>query len=178
MKKLLKILLICAATLLACYACMAQQKGGAGHANGYYTSHISVYLAADSTTSLTTASTYYPIKARFTNGNAVDFTLIPNVGIKYTHPDSHTFIFFGSSNAYANKSCTLTYGLFKNSEANPVNGGVTPVTFSNANSYKDFSINRQCTLTQNDTLKFKMMSSFDNTDITIKTLNLTIIQIP
>ncbi len=155
----------------------SQQIGGSGCDNGYYHSHISVYLAADSTTSLSEAGVWYSANARLTDGTCTDFIIIPGHGLKYTRNATLKFIFQGDSDSYGSKSATVTYGLFINSSASPVSGGETDRYFHNANEHEGFSINREITLNYNDTIKVKFKSNQASTDITVTQLNLSICQL-
>jgi hypothetical protein len=153
----------------------AQQVGGAGHDNGFHTSKCSLHLVADSTTTMTNALQWYPMNARMTNGDCVDFSYT-SVGMCFQRTATYRMIFFGDSNGHSNKTATITYGLFVNDSETPVDGGTSPVTFNHANSFSSFSINKEILVTSNDTLKVKVMSDVAATILTIQSLNLTIMQ--
>lgn len=158
--------------------CYSQQIGGTGHDNGYYVSTASLYLAADSTTVCTLADTWYPFKARLVDGHNVDFEFIKDAGIIYSRGQNKEFTFFGNAHAISDKAASVTFQLVIGVDT--IMGGSSTQTFHNANEYEDFNLNRHITLDGsdgNDTLKFFMKSSQANTSITLKELNLTIIQV-
>ena len=135
-----------------------------------------LYLLADTTTTATTIGTWYDMNGRFGDGYNVNFTADTD-GLIYTG-ESKLFYFAGSSNASVDKVCTITYGLFKNSETSPIDVGfATPVTFSHANSYNDFSLTRFVWLSTSDTIKIKFKSTASTTVLETNQLSVSLFQL-
>ena len=135
-----------------------------------------LHLLSDSTTTMATLGTWTPLIGRFGDGNNIRFELTTS-GLVYKGETSK-FLFNGSSNAKSDKVALITYGLFKNSETEPIDYGFESVmNFEHANSCNGLSITRILTLYKNDTLNVKGKSSVNATDLTVGKLNVTFVQL-
>ena len=83
--------------------------------------------------------------------------------------------FIGTANAKCDKSSNVTYGLFKNSEINPII--TSTLTFHNANDYDNFASVILIWLTKNDTLYIRGKSNTSNTEIDNKSLSVIFTQV-
>lgn len=155
------------------FAC-SQQIGGAGTSNGYYNSTCSVYLTTKDTITLSSVNTWYAYAVNFTNGHNVDFSLIPNMGFKYTRNQSREFTFVGTANNISDKQATVWMQIFVNQDS--IAGGTAERYFHNAGTTQGFNVNRHLDLNYNDTVKIFIKSDQANTTIYPKNVNVTILQ--
>ena len=161
--------------MLCSVSSFAQQKGGVGVCNGYNLKHCSFYMTPETNVTLTTANEYYTIKGTMNNGTSFGWSCIGDSAIVYSYKDSCIHTFWGNSDMKANKLCTITYALFRNSEAAPFDDGcVTPRTLEYANSYVGMTINRDIWIHTNDTLYIKAKSTAANTTLTIYQLQINL----
>lgn len=152
----------------------AQQKGGAGHDNGWYRKRLTVYLAADSTTLLTNANQWYKLNARMLDGSTHGFILKDSLVI-FDCSTSMELDFWGNSEYSIDKAAIFYYGLCRNSEAGAIDTSLVSsnsTTEEHKNAITQINITRSFTVNAGDTLYVKVMSNQANTTITLTRLNL------
>lgn len=128
-------------------------------------------LTAGSPVLLAVIDNYYKVAGTYGDGECHCFELDATGRLTYRGENACTFLFVGTSDVLADKTCTIHYGLYLNGEV--ISGEETPATFEHANSYKNISINRIVTLNPNDYVEVHAKSDTTNTTITPSTLALT-----
>ncbi|NCC99968.1 MAG: hypothetical protein EOL95_09765 [Bacteroidia bacterium] len=131
-------------------------------------------LSSETTTTCTTAGTYYKISGTWTNGvSGHSFEADGSGKLTYVGDTGVSYLLIGNSDLSSDKVATVTYGLYKNGVL--VTNFETPTDFASANKIRSIGINNFITLNTHDYLEVYVKSSVDATTITHKTLNLTLL---